>query len=84
MSRPVMELVGFRRVAIAAGEKKKVSFTFPMSQFAFLDRQMKWKVEAGDMEVLVGASSDDIRLKAQFRITNDAYVDGANRGFCKN
>ena len=41
---------------------------------------MKWKV-AGDMEVLVGASSDDIRLKAQFRITNDAYVDGANRGF---
>jgi len=81
MSRPVMELVGFRRVAIAAGEKKKVSFTFPMSQFAFLDRQMKWKVEAGDMEVLVGASSDDIRLKAQFRITNDAYVDGANRGF---
>ena len=33
-----------------------------LSQFAFLDSQMRWKVEAGEMEVLAGASAGDIRF----------------------
>jgi len=48
---------------------------------AFLDLEMRWKVEAGDMEVLVGSSSNDIKLKDSFRIVSDLYTDGKNRGF---
>lgn len=81
MIRPVMELAGFRRVNIRAGEKKRVCFACKLSQFAFLDANMEWKVEAGDMDVLVGGSSEDIRVKGSFRIENDFFVHGAERGF---
>lgn len=81
MTRPVMELAGFRRIRLQPGEKKTVRFTVQLSQLAFLDRRMRWKVEAGDMDVLVGSSSADIRLQDSFRITSDHYCDGKTRGF---
>jgi len=81
MTRPVMELAGFKRVPIRPGEKKTVRFSVHMSQLAFLDRDMRWKVEAGDVDVLVGSSSEDIQLTDSFRITDDLYVDGKKRGF---
>ena len=42
---------------------------------------MKWKVEKGDMDILVGASSQDIRLTGRFTVSEDAFVDGRTRGF---
>lgn len=47
-----------------------------MSQLAFLDADMRWKVEHGKVELMVGASSEDIRGKAEFMIVGDAYPDG--------
>ena len=47
MTRPVKELAGFCRISLEPGEKKKVSFVLNVSQTAFLDRQMRWKVEKG-------------------------------------
>ena len=81
MTRPNMELAGFLRVTLLPGEKKRIRFTLPMSQLAFLDGEMRWKVEGGSMDVLVGSSSEDIRLTDSFLITGDAYIDGKNRGF---
>ena len=81
MIRPVMELAGFKRLTLEAGEKKKVVFKVKASQLAFLDSQMKWKVEAGDIDVKVGSASNDIRLEESFKITEDLYVDGRTRGF---
>ncbi len=81
MNRPVLELVGFYRVSLTQGEKKTIRFTMKLSQFAFLDKDMKWKIEAGCMELMVGASSQDIRLRDSFSISRDLYVDGKNRGF---
>ena len=81
MTRPVMELVGFKRLYLLPGERKKVRFVVDMSQTAFLDRKMKWKIEAGDIDVFVGASSADIRLEDSFKITDDLIVDGKTRGF---
>jgi beta-glucosidase len=80
--RPVRQLVGFRRVPLEPGESKTVSFSFPLSQLAFLDSEMRWKVEAGDMDIQVGASSSDIRLTGTFHIQSDAWVEGSTRGFC--
>lgn len=82
MTRPVMELAGFARVYLAPGERKTVTFEIPMSQTAFLDREMRWLVEQGEMEVLVGASSYDIRLRDGFTITSSAHIDGKKRAFC--
>lgn len=79
--RPNKELAGFKRLHLKVGEKRKVVFTLMASQLAFLDINMKWKVEAGEMTAMVGASSEDIRLKGTFEIKNDVYVDGSKRGF---
>lgn len=81
VSRPVKELVGFKRVSLLPGEKQIVEFTFPLSQISFLDRDMKWKVESGEMKLMVGSSSEDIAQEAMFNITSDAYFEGATRGF---
>lgn len=61
IARPVKELVGFKRIALRPGESKKVVFTMRLSQIAFLDMDMRWKVEAGQIELMVGSSSEDIR-----------------------
>jgi beta-glucosidase len=42
---------------------------------------MRWRVEAGEVDVKVGASSEDMRLSGTFTITADAVIDGARRGF---
>ncbi len=79
--RPVQELAGFHRLALKVGETKTVHFTMRADQFAFLDVDMKWIVEAGQMTVRVGASSEDIRLTGTFQIENTAHIVGKNRGF---
>lgn len=79
MTRPVKELAGFCRVTLQPGEKKRVSFDVSPSFLAFLDRDMRWKIEKGDVEVQIGSSSEDIRLAGRFRIQNDRYNDGKIR-----
>ena len=81
MVRPVKELVGFAKVNLQPGEEKTVCLSLPMSQLAFLDADMRWKVVHGKVELMVGASSEDIRGKAEFMIVGDAYPDGKNRSF---
>ncbi|SFB58355.1 beta-glucosidase [Cohnella sp. OV330] len=79
--RPVLQLAGFARVPLEPGETKTIIFTMEMSQFAFLDADMRWKIEAGKMEALVGASSNDIRAAGTLAIRSDRFVDGKTRGF---
>lgn len=81
MVRPTKELAGFVRIFLKKGEKKKVVFEIKVSQFAFLDEEMKWKVEKGEIELLVGASCEDIRLSDIVSISEDDYIDGKTRGF---
>ena len=81
MLRPAQELAGFKRIAVKAGETKRVSFSMRADQFAFLDKDMNWLVEAGTMTVNVGASSSDFRLTGQFEITESKIIDGRSRGF---
>lgn len=81
MTRPVMELAGFARLHLAPGQERTVRFTLPASLTAFLDEDMRWKVEAGDFELLVGASSADIRLRESFIVTQDLFIEGRSRAF---
>ena len=79
--RPCMELAGFRRVTLDAGEEKEVSFCLKASQLAFLDVDYRWKIEAGEIEVMIGASSADIRLKDVLQITESRFIEGRTRAF---
>ena len=81
MTRPVKELQGFARVTLKAGEEKAVRFIVQPSQMAFLDEDMKWKIEKGEFEIQIGSSSADIRLTDYFAVTEDAWICGADRAF---
>jgi beta-glucosidase len=63
VARPVLELKGFQRIALKAGETKEVSFTITPELLQMLNMKMQWLVEPGTFELLVGASSRDIRVK---------------------
>ncbi len=66
--RPVKELKGFKRITLQPGEAKRVTFHLSMDQLAFYDHAMRLIVEPGTVEVMVGSSSEDIRLKGSFEI----------------
>lgn len=63
LSRPVMELKGFQRVHLKAGESKTISFTINPEMLSMLDRQLNKMVEPGEFRIMVGGSSRDTRLK---------------------
>ena len=81
MTRPCKELQGFARVELQPGEEKAVSFTVAPSQMAFVDEDGKWKIEKGEIEVQLGSSSEDIRLRGRYFVTNDAWLEGRDRAF---
>jgi len=64
LPRPVKELKGFAKVELKPGETKTVSIPLNFRAFAYFDpRYNQWVTEDGDFEILVGASSADIRCK---------------------
>jgi beta-glucosidase len=63
VARPVMELKGFRRLSLAPGESREVTFVIDASLLRMLDRDRRWIVEPGRFRIMVGASSEDIRLR---------------------
>lgn len=60
------QLRAFERIHLKAGETKTVTLKFSIQDLEFLDKDMKWIVEAGDYEIYIGSSSEDIRLKGKF------------------
>jgi beta-glucosidase len=69
VDRPVKELKGFQRVELKPGEAKTVTFTLDRSAMSFYSTAKKaWVAEPGQFEVLVGASSRDIRQKGTFAL----------------
>ena len=61
-------LRGFQRVLLKQGETKTITFTLTPADLSLWDREMKFVVEPGMFRVMIGASSEDIRLKADFEI----------------
>lgn len=61
--RPIIELKGFQRIHLKAGELKQVSFTITPELLSMLDLNMNRIVEPGDFRIMIGASSNNIRLR---------------------
>lgn len=68
VARPVMELKGFQRVHVKAGESKTVSFVITPHMLSMLNEQLQRVVEPGAFQLMIGASSGDIRLKAVLNV----------------
>jgi beta-glucosidase len=71
VTRPVLELKGFVRIALAAGESTTVTFETPVGQLGFHDRDLAYVVEPGEIEVFVGTSSADLVPAGAVTITAD-------------
>lgn len=66
IERPIKQLVGFARVELEAGETKTVSIPVKHEQLSYYNETTHtFDVEQGAVDILVGASSADIRLKGQ-------------------
>jgi len=62
------QLRGFERIHLKVGETKTLSFVLKPDDLKLYDLNMNWVVEPGKFEVLVGSSSEDIRVKKEFEI----------------
>lgn len=68
VARPVMELKGFQRVHLEAGESKEIRFAIGASLLSMLDINLKRVVEPGEFSIMLGSSSRDLRLKQTIKV----------------
>jgi beta-glucosidase len=76
--RPVKELKAFGRIEIAAGESARVGFALPADVLSFTGLEGRRIVEPGEVELQVGASSADVRLRATVSLTGETRTLGRN------
>jgi beta-glucosidase len=82
VTRPRLELKGFRRVRLAPGERCRITFRLGVEQLAFtgVDRQLR--LEPGRTEVFVGTSSEDLPLQGSFDVVGSpGIIRGRSRYF---
>ena len=79
VTRPVIQLAGFARVVLEPDERARVTFTLHADRTAFTGKDLRHIVEPGEIRVMVGASSGDIRGRGVFRLTGEARVVGHDR-----
>jgi beta-glucosidase len=72
--RPVKELKGYRRVKLEPGETKQITFHLPVDQLAFYNMDLNLALEPGKIFVMLGSSSDDIRLTGEFVIVGEGKM----------
>jgi beta-glucosidase len=66
--RPVKELQDFQKVSLAPGESKNITFTIDKEKLSFYNQQMKWGVEAGEFNLMIGTASDNILVSSPFQL----------------
>ena len=69
VARPVMELNAFTRIRLAPGEEREVRLVLDPDAFRMLDANLRPVIEPGVFRIMVGASSEDIRLRGELTLT---------------
>ena len=69
--RPAQQLVGFKRVFLEPGERIRLTFELGTRLLAFYDRALRFVLEPGELELMVGSSSLDIRLRGLCQLTGE-------------
>lgn len=68
VTTPVKSLKGFSRITLKPGESGKVQFKLSTEELKIWNRQMKHVVEPGEFKIMIGSSSEDIRLRGSFSV----------------
>lgn len=69
--RPIKELKGFEKIALAPGEEKTVTFLLDQRAFAYYNVELKdWYAESGEFDILIGKSSREICLSQTIILEN--------------
>lgn len=79
--RPVKELKGYLRLMLQPREKRTVRFHLSTDQLAFYDEDLNLILEPGKIEVMLGSSSEDIRLRGEFEVTGEKKMQVKQRVF---
>lgn len=66
--RPIMELKDFQKIKLNVGETKTVKFIIDNQKLSFYNEKLEFKSEPGDFDLMIGASSSDIRLRDTFEL----------------
>lgn len=66
--RPVKELKGFEKIKLNAGESKVVTFVIDNEKLSFYNQKLEFDSEAGEFDLMIGSSAEDIRLKSEFEL----------------
>jgi beta-glucosidase len=69
ISRPLMELKGFQKIALKAGESKTVTFTVTEKELKYWNHKNVYKADAGEFRVMVGKNAGDVIMK-RFELVN--------------
>lgn len=73
VTRPIKELVGFKRVELAPGQTKTITFTLYAKQLGLYNRSMRYVVEPGTFQLMVGTSSANLPLTASINLTGEVF-----------
>ncbi len=80
-ARPEKELKAFEKIELKPAETKTVTFTLNREAFWYFNvNKNAWTVEAGEFEILVGASSRDVRLSGSFTLNPEPRATRLHTG----
>ena len=65
---PIKELKGFQKVGLKPGESKNITFKLSTNDLKFYNQKMEYVVEPGEFKIMIGASSDDIRIEGMVSV----------------
>jgi beta-glucosidase len=71
VTTPIKELKDFQKVELKQGEKKTLKFEVPVSSLSLINSEMQRTVEAGEFEIMVGNSSEQIRLQRTIMVADN-------------
>jgi beta-glucosidase len=68
---PVKKLIGFKRVYLEDGEEVVLDVKMPANLLSFYNKEIKKVVEPGEFKIMIGSSSEDIRLDDSFTVEGE-------------
>ncbi len=71
VTRPVMQLTGFRKVELRPSEKRRVVFHLDSRLLGFYNEDMEFVVEPGALDIMIGTSSDNIQFRKEITMTGN-------------
>lgn len=75
VTRPVRELVGFKRIHLEPGESRTLTFELAANQFGFYDREMRYATHPGSVTISSGISSADMSGAVEVELVGPVIVE---------